>query len=404
MTLGGLDGQRRRRPIARIVVFAFDLTEASQIRRIASLRRLGHDVRTVSFRRGNMNTDFLPDWPNLDLGHMPNQRFAERLVRLCLALPRLLRAGPIVDGADVVIARNFDLLALGWLARLARLPAGTPLVYECLDIHGLFVGGRPVNRIMRFLERRLLSRVALLWVSSPGFLTGYFSPQQGYAGPVALIENKLWFDGPAPPRPKPGGRMGRHGPITLGWVGSIRCRASLDILTETARRLGPKVRIAVHGNLHRHGLGDFDAALSGLDNIAWLGPYRYPDDLAGVYGTCDVVWAQDLWQRGGNSDWLLPNRIYEASWFGCPSIAVADTETGRRVATDGLGFTIAGPSAEALVDLIERLDRPVLSAASDRLLAMNDARFRLEPADIEAALAPVLAGREGHDATESSAC
>jgi hypothetical protein len=42
---------------------------------------------------------------------------------------------------------------------------------------------------------------------------------------------------------------------------------------------------------------------------------------------CDAVWAQDLWQSGANSDWLLPNRIYEASYFGCPSIALAP---GRR--------------------------------------------------------------------------
>lgn len=375
------------------MVFAFDLTEASQIRRISSLRRLGHDVRTLSFRRGNMNADFVPDWPNLDLGHMPNQRFAERLLRLGRALPRLLRAGPILDGADVVIARNFDLLALAWIARGARLPAGTPLVYECLDIHGLFVGDRPVNRIMRFLERRLLSRVALLWVSSPGFLSGYFVPQQGYCGPVALIENKLWFDGAPPARPTPidrGDRGDRDGPITLGWVGSIRCRASLCILTETARRLGPRVRIAVHGNLHRHALGDIDGAIAGLDNITFHGPYRYPDDLARIYGACDAVWAQDLWQRGGNSDWLLPNRIYEASWFGCPSIAVADTETGRRVAADGLGFTLPEPTPDALVDLLSRLDRGALRSASDRLLAMDDDRFRLRPADVEAALAPAL--------------
>jgi succinoglycan biosynthesis protein ExoL len=389
------------------VVFAFDLTEASQIRRIASLRRLGHDVRTVSFRRGNMNADFVPDWPNLDLGHMPNQRFAERLLRLGRALPRLLRAGPILDGADIVIARNFDLLALASVARLARLPAGTPLVYECLDIHGLFVGDRPVNRVMRFLERRFLSRVALLWVSSPGFLTGYFGPQQGYTGPVALIENKLWFDGPPPPRPTPAARKDsddRDGPVTLGWVGSIRCKASLAILVETARRLGPKVRIAIHGNLHRHALGDFDAAIAGLDNIAWHGPYLYPDDLARIYGACDAVWAQDLWQRGGNSDWLLPNRIYEASWFGCPSIAVADTETGRRVHADGLGFTVPDPSADALVDLMARLDRPALRAASDRLLSMDDARFRLRPDDVATALAPVLVARAAPDAAESPVC
>jgi hypothetical protein len=57
----------------------------------------------------------------------------------------------------------------------------------------------------------------------------------------------------------------------------------------------------------------------------------------------------------GNSDWLLPNRIYEASYFGCPSIALAGTETGRRVAADGLGFTVEEPTAEALTELLRGL-------------------------------------------------
>ncbi|MEM6388125.1 MAG: glycosyltransferase [Pseudomonadota bacterium] len=376
--------------MARIVYFAFDLTEASQIRRIAALRELGHDVRSVSFRRGNMNVDFVPDWPNLDLGYMPNQRFAERILRLARAVPLLFRADPIFEDADVIIARNFDLLALAAIARAARLPRATPLIYECLDIHSLFVGRRLVNRVMRFLERWLMSKTALLWVSSPGFIHGYFQPMQGYDGPFALIENKLWFDGLPPPRPRPTGSILRSGPITLGWVGSIRCAASLDILAETARRLGPKVRVEIHGNVHSHALPHFDAVIAELDNVTWHGPYRYPDDLGRVYCGCDAVWAQDLWQRGGNSDWLLPNRIYEASWFGCPSIAVADTETGRRVTTDGLGLTIQDPSADALEGLLSGIDIGELRAMRAQLLAIEDDRFRLRPADVAAALAPVL--------------
>lgn len=389
--------------MARIVVFAFDITEASQIRRIAVLRRLGHDVRSVSFRRGNMNADFIPDWPNLDLGHIPNHRFAERAFRLVRALPRLLRADAIIGGADVLIARNFDLLVLATAARAVLLRRATPLVYECLDIHGLFVGRRPINRIMRFLERRLLSKIALLWVSSPGFINGYFVPTQGYNGAFALIENKLWFDGLPPPRPGLGDPPNRSGPLMLGWVGSIRCKDSLRILSETALRLGPKIHIRIHGNIHRHALADFDDVIERLSNVSWHGPYQYPDDLEKIYGGCDAVWAQDLWQRGGNSDWLLPNRIYEASWFGCPSIAVADTETGRRVAEHKLGMTIPEPSADALADLLTGMDLAVLGTMRERLLEMDGDRFRLQPADVEAALAPVIPTPMVSTQTESPA-
>jgi len=384
--------------IARIVVFAFDLTEASQRRRVASFRRLGHEVVAVGFRRGNMDPTAETDVPTLELGHMPNRRFLLRLLLLLASLPRLLLAGGEFRRGDVLVARNFDMLSLAWVASLFWRGPRPAVVYECLDIHGLFTRPGPVGRTMRFLERRLLARIDLLWVSSPGFLSGYFGPFQGYSGHVALVENKLWFDGETPPRPRLSDRERAPGPITLGWVGSIRCRTSLDILTGVAERLGPGLRIAVHGNIHRHALPDFDARIAPFETITHHGPYRYPGGLASIYLGCDLVWAQDLWQRGANSDWLLPNRIYEAGWYGCPSIAVGDTETGRRVASDGLGFVIARPDADDLAELLATLDRPALDAASARLLAREETAFRLTTDDVRRALEPVL----GADAGESS--
>ena len=47
--------------MALVVFFASDIAEASQIRRISSIRSLGHQVLSYSFRRTNMNRDFVPD-------------------------------------------------------------------------------------------------------------------------------------------------------------------------------------------------------------------------------------------------------------------------------------------------------------------------------------------------------
>ncbi|MEL7105804.1 MAG: glycosyltransferase [Pseudomonadota bacterium] len=360
---------------------------------MASLLQLGHQVTSLSFRRGNMATDFVPTWPNVDLGHMPNQQFLKRIMCLLRALPRVvLNIGALRD-ADILIARNFDLLVLAWFARVCLIGRRPKLIYECLDIHSLFTGTGAVSRLMRWLERALLRKIDLLWVSSPGFIRCYFEPVQGYRGPHALLENKLWFDGPSPPRPDRRDR-GAGRPVTIGWVGSIRCQASLDLLTGLAERLGDAVQIAIHGNIHRHAVPDFDQAIGRFDTITYHGPYTYPDDLGRVYADCDAVWAQDLWQRGGNSDWLLPNRIYEASWFGCPSIAVSDTETGRRVESAGLGFTIAQPTPDALANLVRDLTRDRLAAASRRLLTMPDRAFRLDVDDVAQALAAVDAHPE----------
>ena len=356
--------------------------------------RLGHDVVSFSFRRENMNTTFRPSWHNVDLGVMPNQRFASRIGLLIFAIPKVLRHLRTVRRSDVVIARNFDLLALAWIVRLATVHRRPRLVYECLDIHSLFTRNDKIGQTMRFLERRLLASTDLLWVSSPGFVDSYFKPLQGYRGRHVLIENKLWFDGPAPKRPKHRERRAPSRPLVLGWVGSIRCSASLALLAETARSLGKEVQVAIHGNIHRHAVPDFDDVIADHTNMTYHGAYAYPDGLRDIYLQCDAVWAQDLWQRGGNSDWLLPNRIYEASWFGCPSIAVSDTETGRRIAQSGLGFVVQAPTGKALSAMLTDLTCDDLENASHRLLKMPDRNFRLLDSDVKQALLPVLDQRQ----------
>jgi len=56
-------------------------------------------------------------------------------------------------------------------------------------------------------------------------------------------------------------------------------------------------------------------------------------------------------EAGGNSDWLLPNRLYEGSRFGAVPIALASVETGRYLADRGFGVRLEDPSElEAFLD------------------------------------------------------
>lgn len=374
----------------KIFVFGFDVTEAAQIRRVRGLIAAGASVASAMMRRDNMNQNFTPEWPNLTLATAPNEQLGKRVLVMLRSIWKIARNRHLLDDADLIIARNFDLLVIAWAGRMVAGKWRTPLVYECLDIHGLFTRKDAVGAFARWCERWLLARCAALVVSSPGFVRNYFEPFQGYRGRVILLENKLWFDGAPIPRPVAPRQGDPDEPLLLGWVGSIRCAPSLALLMAAADAFGPRVRIVIRGNVHRHAVPDFDAEIAKRDNVVYAGPYRYPDELADVYAGCDLVWAQDLWQRGGNSDWLLPNRIYEASYFGCPSIAVADTETGRRVAEDGLGFTIPKPEAGDLIALLSTLDRATIRARSEALLDRDPRDFRLVPEDYIEAFAPLL--------------
>ena len=385
-TAADLQAMAERRRL-KLVVFGFDAAEAAQIRRIQSYIDCGFDVTAFTMRRGNMNRDFEPFWNNVHLYDVKNADMAGRLRAIAGSIVKVRRHRDALEGADVIVARNLDMLAIAASAQSMTRPRA-PLVYECLDIHGLMTNAGPKGRVFRALERRLLSRVSALIVSSPAFLTEYFTPVQGWTGPAVLLENKVWIGADGPPRPAVPVRATRS-PLVLGWVGTLRCRDSLMILADTAKRLGPKLRVELHGIVHDHAIPDFDEIVAAHDNIVFKGPYDYPDGLAPVYAGCDMVWSQDLWQWGTNSTWLLPNRIYEASYFGCPSIAVDGTETGRRVA-DGLGWTVPEPSAEALTALIQKLTPGEVQAKRQDLLAMPEGLFRQSLAEIRTAITAPL--------------
>ncbi|MFD2740011.1 glycosyltransferase [Sulfitobacter aestuarii] len=362
------------------------------MRRIRSYLACGFDVQGFTMRRDNMNPDFEPFWPNLHLYNVQNERPLDRIWVIAKSIVKVARHRHLLKDTDVIVARSLDMLSIGavacWLA-----PGRPRLIYECLDIHDMMVGNGLKNRIFRWAERRLLDRSDALIVSAPAFIENYFEPMQNWQGETTLIENKLWVDDPAGlPRPLPASvqqraEISEEAPLICGWVGTLRCAQSLALLSAAAAALGPRIRIVMHGVVHAHALPDFDEVVARHDNMHFEGPYEYPGGLEAIYRDCDVVWSQDLWQFGTNSTWLLPNRIYEASYFGCPSIAVDGTDTGARV-MQGIGWTISRPDADELIDLLRRLEASELTEKRREILSRPDAEFRQSHDEILAALEP----------------
>jgi hypothetical protein len=53
-----------------------------------------------------------------------------------------------------------------------------------------------------------------------------------------------------------------------------------------------------------------------LRHVHYLGRYRNPSDLPTIYGDVHFSWAIDYYERGLNSAWLSPCRMYEGSLYG----------------------------------------------------------------------------------------
>ena len=376
--------------MTRIAFFGHNAADAAVGRRVQAFRDDGLEVIGFMMRRG---PDTSRNWENVDLGATADAAYLQRIRAIICGAQIAARSADKLGAADVIVARNLDMLATAFLARgLAGLQ--TPVIYECLDVHRILTRNDPVGFIFRRIEGFLLARCRGLIVSSPGFLRHYFEVRHRGRYIANVIENRLAAGSDYGPRPEKAG-LARPAdePLRVGWVGILRCARSLDLLIGLAQQLGPCVRIEMHGRPALTEVPDFHKKIAEIANITYHGPYRSPADLAGIYAGIDILWAGDFMEAGYNSVWLLPNRLYEGGYYGVPPIAPAGTETARWIEEKGVGFCSPEDLAITLPTLTRRLvnDRASIAARGARLLDLPRETF-VQPlgahrAVIEAALA-----------------
>lgn len=371
---------------AHIAYFGHDSRDAAIRRRVATLLQEGFTLTGFMMHRRDADA---PDWDNLDLGRTADAAFAQR-ARAILAGAVRAAADPRLARADLILARNLDMLACAFEAR-RRARLTTPVVYECLDVHRLLCRKDPIGVAMRAVERRFLSRTAGLIVSSPGFVRHHFERRHGGKYRAYLVENRL---SPALALgPRPARRVSRpEGPLRLGWVGNLRCRRSFHLLLGVADRLGEAIEIHLHGAPARTEIPVFEPEIARRANVTYHGRYRAPDDLPGLYAGLDLVWSGDFMEAGFNSVWLLPNRLYEGGYFGVPPLAPEGTETARWIAARDCGFLVDEPLETALADRLGGLasDRGAIEAARESLLARPASEFVAPEGEIGGILDAVL--------------
>ena len=338
----------------KIAYFAHDLADVAVHRRVRMLVAGGAAVTPIGFRRSAEAPSEVEGLRPIDLGRTADGMLAKRMLSLVCSLVGLASIAHHVRGANVILARNLEMLVLAVRARrcYAREAA---VVYECLDIHRMLLSKR-LGEPLRLLESKLWREVDLLLTSSPAFIRHYFTPR-GFPSPIRLVENKVLIVGESDSgttsvvRPPPGP------PWRIGWFGMIRCRKSLAILSSLAEVTGGAVQIVIRGQPSGATFPDFDTVFAGLPRVRYAGPYRNPTDLASIYGDVHFNWAIDYYERGQNSAWLLPNRIYEGSLYGAVPIALAGVETGRWLAERAAGVVLDEPLEQQLVHFFRRLDR-----------------------------------------------
>jgi hypothetical protein len=354
----------------KLAYFVHDLADPAVTRRVRMLRAGGAEPVVLGFRRTETAPQEVGGAPAVDLGRTYDGRMGHRAKATVMAAAQAGRWKGLLSGVEVVMARTLEALAV---AEAARGLAGSKarLVYECLDIHRMMLGEGPKSRAMRAVERALMSRADLLVVSSPAFLDHYFGPRQGVGSRLLLetllVENKPLELGPATAPKRPMRAPGP--PWRIGWMGAIRCRRSLDVLTELAARRPDLVEVRIHGRPAYTEFEDFDGQVARTPAVEFFGAYA-AEDLPRLYGDVHFSWAFDYMEEGLNSAWLLPNRIYESGRYGAVPIALAGVETGRYLARRGFGVRLEDPrDAEAFLEQLTPQAYAGLRAALDAVPA-----------------------------------
>ena len=215
----------------KIAYLAWDLWDPATVRRAQMLQSGGAELRIAGFRRRDKAPGQVAGAMAVDLGRTFDGRLVHRAALVALSCARVPRLRDLVCDAELILARNLEMLAIACAARRAYAP-GAKLVYECLDIHRLMCGSGSVSATVRALEATLLRSCAAVMVSAPAFIGEYFERHHRRLPPMLLVENKLLTDAG-----RPASTARRAGPPwRIGWFGNVRCRKSVELLKEIARR------------------------------------------------------------------------------------------------------------------------------------------------------------------------
>ena len=392
----------RQTTVKTIAFFAHDSGESVVIKRAKAFQACGATVTGFMFHRVRDKARPAPVWHNIPLGTTVDRNYLARLPKLCSGLWTVLRHRRELAACAVINARNFDMMAIATTAKwLTRSRAR--LVYEVLDIQRAFVGTSAVNALFRWCERRLLAACNMLVVSSPMFMTRYFEAQQGYTGAWYLLENKVAASqlteeqkaasSVSSPAPGP--------PWIIGWFGTLRCTRSLDILSRLAASHPDKVAVHIRGTLSEADISKevMQATTEGRENFRYFGPYESPRDLPEIYGKIHFTWAIDFLDANSNSDWLLPNRLYEGGLYNAIPIARAGTATGDKIVRHGLGVTLAEPIDETLAAWILSMDAMQFDALHEAARQAPRSLF-VDETDVASLLETVAGARREQSAPQ----
>lgn len=274
---------------------------------------------------------------------IPSRLLSGRYVGVFLAI--------LTTRAKVVWVWGHDVSFVGSLATALR--PGLRLIWDISDVNPRLLGGGLGSAVLRFMERVLVRRANLLFLTSPTFYDRYYAPLIARTR-VRIVENlhshAQRAEVPAPPS---------KGPLRIVMAGIFRSPEVLRLIDECARLLGPQVVFDLYGYPGRGFPAELMEVLAANPQVRLMGAYD-GSQFNEIYREAHLVWGFVDPTENDNEKWLLTNRIYDAMTQRRPILTNSGTASGDYVTAHRLG--LAMPLS---VDIVVAAIRPLLDPAGE---------------------------------------
>jgi succinoglycan biosynthesis protein ExoL len=280
-------------------------------------------------------------------------RFVLMWPRLFVACWRLRRAN---QRPDLLFVNSWEMQLFGELF----FGGAVRKISDFADVHDLQHSGKAA-RFINLLERIISNRGWEYVVSSPWFYWNFLKTKIFFNGPCYLIENKIAAQHLPSEAPAPVifSSEARQMEVTvILWNGILRSNENARFLTRLVSSQKGAFRLRI-GGVYKMLDPAVLSAMLGSPYVENFGAYA-DDQLASLFDGVNYSWVCDL-EEDFNTLNLLPNRVYQAMFYGCPSVAIRNTALGKFVNELRLGLVI---------------DRADLSSTATRLKTLDTAKLR----------------------------
>ena len=377
----------------RILVALQVIGHPRDSKRIAMLQAAGFEVEAVAFER-RFHKGRMPTCPVRVLGQVEHGHYLKRLGTMLAAIPALRRA---IRANDLVYASGLDMAALGFVAGLWL---DRPLALETGDVREVQTAKGLMGSLVRKVDRLIADSCCLLVATARGFIDDYYRQWLGVKTRSMIVENKLDLpvvdDAPSGSASyATGNRPILDRPLRIGYFGLLRWPSSWELLRELAVALPDKIEIILAGHIIEP--ADLAEKVKQVSNVKYLGEFRSPDDLPGLFSSVDLVWA--VYPEIGPDDWNLrwarTNRFYESCYFKTPIVSRAGCEDAREVQRLNIGMVIDSNDAGEIIRRIEDVTFAMLSEWRNSMAALPASTYvyTTEGAELGEALRDELRAR-----------